>query len=98
MQSFCSYTLPNWLDMNPTCKHEWAIKMLSGSCPFHGGIFQGQREFFLALFVNVDLSSVLCLLFEKMQSAEEMVDGRNDLSEMYLLSEVWYTRGWFKNS
>ncbi len=76
MQILHGYTLPDQPDMNPICRHVWVVKRLSGLGQFFGGIF------FLELFVNNKLLPVLCSLFEKMQPAEEMVDGGNDLSKV----------------
>ncbi len=47
-----------------------------------------KKQVFLALVVNINLLPVLCSLFEKMQSAKEMVYGENDLSKVYPSSDV----------
>ncbi len=44
----------------------------------------------MALFIDFDLPPVLCLLLEKTQPAEEMVDGGYDLSEVDLIVQYLF--------
>ncbi len=48
----------------------------------------------MALFIDFDLPPVLCLLLEKTQPAEEMVDGGYDLSEMDPSSDICFKPPW----
>jgi hypothetical protein len=44
----------------------------------------------VALVIDFDLLPLLCLLLEKMQPAEEMVDDGYDLSEVDSLSDICF--------